>query len=101
GAEAADSLAAFLTALHQPAPDGAPAGRHHRGGPLADCGEGFASFLTEATELGLVPDPDAVREVWDDAVAAPAWTGPALWLHGDLHPANVLTRDGSFCGVVD
>jgi hypothetical protein len=23
--------------------------------------------------------------VWDDAVAAPAWAGPPLWLHGDLH----------------
>ncbi|MFC4013218.1 phosphotransferase [Nonomuraea purpurea] len=27
--------------------------------------------------------------------------GPALWLHGDLHPANVLTADGALCGVVD
>jgi aminoglycoside phosphotransferase (APT) family kinase protein len=44
---------------------------------------------------------DAVREVWDDALAAPDWTGPALWLHGDLHPANLLTRDGNFCGVAD
>jgi Phosphotransferase enzyme family len=24
-----------------------------------------------------------------------------LWLHGDLHPANLLTGDGNFCGVVD
>jgi aminoglycoside phosphotransferase (APT) family kinase protein len=24
-----------------------------------------------------------------------------VWLHGDLHPANVLTADGTFCGVVD
>ncbi|MEU1299540.1 phosphotransferase [Streptomyces shenzhenensis] len=29
------------------------------------------------------------------------WTGPALWLHGDLHPANVLTADGTSCGVID
>ncbi|MEV7028276.1 phosphotransferase, partial [Kitasatospora sp. NPDC093558] len=38
-ADAADSLAAFLTALHRPAPAGAPAGRD-RGGPLADQAEG-------------------------------------------------------------
>ncbi|MGP3959360.1 aminoglycoside phosphotransferase family protein [Nonomuraea sp. 3N208] len=100
-AEAADVLAAFLTALHQPAPDGAPAGRFGRGGSLADCSEGFAKQLAEATELGLIPDPDAVRAVWDDAVAAPGWAGPALWLHGDLHPANVLTADGTICGVID
>lgn len=101
GAEAADTLAAFLTALHQPAPWDAPAGGDPRGGPLADVGEGVADSLKEATDRGLISDPDAVREVWDDALSAPDWTGPALWLHADLHPANVLTSDGNFCGVVD
>ncbi|MET9830275.1 aminoglycoside phosphotransferase family protein [Streptomyces sp. NPDC006385] len=100
GAEAADTLAAFLTALHRPAPEGAPAGRD-RGGPLAEHTKGFAEGLASAVELGLIPDPDAVRAVWEDAVAAPEWEGPALWLHGDLHPANVLTADGTFCGVID
>ncbi|GGU96002.1 aminoglycoside phosphotransferase [Actinomadura cremea] len=99
-AEAATTLAAFLTALHQPAPDHAPTGRD-RGGPLADHSEGFAQQLAAATELGLIPDPDAVRAVWEDAAAAPAWDGPPLWLHGDLHPANVLTKDGTICGVID
>jgi aminoglycoside phosphotransferase (APT) family kinase protein len=101
GTEAADTLAAFLGALHQPAPEDAPAGRNNQGGPLADIGEDFAHFLKEATDRGLISDPDAVREVWDDALAAPDWTGPALWLHGDLHPANLLTKAGNFCGVVD
>jgi len=100
GAEAADALAAFLTALHQPAPADAPGGRG-RGGPLAGLAEGFAGGLAAAADLGLVPDPDAVRAVWDDAVAAPGWAGPSMWLHGDLHPANVLTADGTFCGVID
>jgi aminoglycoside phosphotransferase (APT) family kinase protein len=101
GAEAADTLAAFLAALHQPAPDDAPAGRHGRGRPLADSSEGFAHLLTEATDRGLIAEPDALREVWSRALAAPDWPGPALWLHGDLHPANLLTRDGNFFGVVD
>ncbi|TDC97815.1 aminoglycoside phosphotransferase family protein [Actinomadura sp. 7K507] len=98
--ESAAALAGFLTALHQAAPEQAPAGRG-RGGPLAGYSEGFAEQLAHATELGLVPDPDAVRAVWEDAAAAPDWSGPALWLHGDLHPANVLTADGAICGVVD
>lgn len=72
-----------------------------RGGPLSGCTERFAQLLASATELGLLPAADAVRAVWDDAVAAPTWPGPALWLHGDLHPANVLTADGTFCGVID
>jgi aminoglycoside phosphotransferase (APT) family kinase protein len=102
GAEAADALGAFLTALHQPAPADAPDGRGNRGGkPLADHAEGFAGFLSAVTDRGLIPDPDAVRAVWDDAAAAPAWAGPAPWIHGDLHPANVLTADGTFCGVID
>ncbi|MGW2109066.1 aminoglycoside phosphotransferase family protein [Streptomyces sp. NPDC001948] len=99
-ADSADALAGFLTALHRPAPDGAPAGRG-RGGPLAGHTEGFTQQLAAATEQGLIPDPDAVRAIWEDAVAAPDWSGPALWLHGDLHPANVLTEEGTFCGVID
>jgi aminoglycoside phosphotransferase (APT) family kinase protein len=99
-AGAAECLAAFLTALHQPAPSGAPAARE-RGGALADQAEGFARGLAFAAERGLVDDPDAVNAVWDDAVAAPVWTGPAMWIHADLHPANVLTADGSLCGVID
>ncbi|WP_442941951.1 phosphotransferase [Nonomuraea sp. NBC_00507] len=72
-----------------------------RGGPLAGSSEWVAQQLAEATETGLIPDPDAVRAVWDDAAVAPGWAGPALWLHGDLHPANVLTADGTICGVID
>lgn len=101
GAEAADALAAFLAALHQPAPDDARVGRNGRGSPLPDVGEGFAQLLKDTIDRGLIADPDAVREVWEDALAAPDWTGPARWLHGDLHPANLLTSDGEFCGVVD
>jgi aminoglycoside phosphotransferase (APT) family kinase protein len=109
GDPAADSLADFLTALHQPAPTGAPGGGR-RGGALKRVARGVARQLdamaircTAVAEAQheLVPDRDAVRAIWDDAVAAPRWEGPPLWLHGDLHPANVLTADGTFCGVVD
>ncbi|MFG3519975.1 aminoglycoside phosphotransferase family protein [Nocardia nova] len=100
GEGAATALASFPTALHQPAPEQAPTGRN-RGGPLADYSEGFAEQLASAGQLGLISDQDAVRAVWEDAAAAPGWTGPPLWLHGDLHPANVLTADGMICGVID
>jgi aminoglycoside phosphotransferase (APT) family kinase protein len=99
-AEAADALAAFLTALHRPAPDEAPAGRG-RGGPLADTAGYLDRELASAVERGLVRDPDAVRAVWADAAAAPEWPGPRLWLHGDLHVANVVTADGTLSGVID
>ena len=96
GAQAADTLAAFLAALHQPAPDDAPAGRDPRGGPLADVGAGVAYSLKEATDRGLISDPDALREVWDDALAAPAWPGPALWLHGGLAPGQCSDHGRQF-----
>ncbi|MFD9793486.1 phosphotransferase [Streptomyces sp. NPDC059070] len=44
---------------------------------------------------------DAVRAVWDDAVAAPAWTGPPVRVHGDLYPANAVVSDGTLSGVID
>lgn len=100
GADAAGSLAAFLSALHRPAPAGAPPGRD-RGGPLAGLDEGFVQGVAAAVGEGLVDDPDAVLAVWHDAVAAPPWQGPPVWLHADLHPANVLTAGGTLCGVVD
>ncbi|GIF78221.1 aminoglycoside phosphotransferase family protein [Asanoa siamensis] len=102
-ADAGSALAAFLTALHRPAPADAPVGRD-RGGPLAERAPQFAYGLADATARGLIDDPAAVRAVravWDDAVAAPPWAGPPLWIHADLHPANVLTDDGTVRGVVD
>ncbi|MDG4771698.1 aminoglycoside phosphotransferase family protein [Solwaraspora sp. WMMD792] len=99
---AAESLAAFLTALHRPAPNNAPTGSGSgRGGPLTDHTAQFTRGLAEVTARGLIDDPDAVHAVWQDAVTAPGWTGPAVWLHADLHPANVLTADGTICGVID
>jgi aminoglycoside phosphotransferase (APT) family kinase protein len=59
------------------------------------------SGLAALTQLGLIPDPDGVQAIWHDAVAAPGWAGPPVWLHGDLHPANVLTENGNLCGIVD
>lgn len=101
GIAAADALAAFLSALHQPAPSNAPAGRHGRGRSLSASEPGFTHFLNEATDRGLVVEPTRLRAVWEDAVAASEWTGPPTWLHADLHPANLLTADGTFCGVID
>jgi hypothetical protein len=75
-------------------PGSAPVGQD-RGGALADRTEGVLQGLASAAERGLIPDPDAVQAVRQDAVSAPGWAGPALWIHGDLHPANVLTADGT------
>ncbi|GGK84812.1 aminoglycoside phosphotransferase family protein [Mangrovihabitans endophyticus] len=100
GSSSADALAAFLTALNRPAPNGAPRGQG-RGGALTEVADGVENGLATATQRGWIPDPGGIRTIWQDALAAPGWAGPPLWLHGDLHPANVLTEDGGLCGIVD
>ncbi|MGC5165660.1 aminoglycoside phosphotransferase family protein [Luteimicrobium sp. DT211] len=100
GDHAADALAAFLRALHVEAPADAPTATG-RGAHPRDCTDGFEHFLGSLDAATIGPDTDAVRAVWDDAVAAPAWEGPAVWVHGDLHPANVVVADGTLAGVVD
>lgn len=100
GAAAAEALGGFLAALHVPAPDDAPPARG-RGGPLGEVAPGVASGLGALEALGLIPRADRVRALWRDAAAAPGWADAPLWLHGDLHPANVLTARGRLCGVVD
>lgn len=64
------------------------------------CMGGFEQFL-QAIDPDAVGDAHAVRAVWADAVAAPEWEGVPMWLHGDLHPVNVVVSDGTLSGVID
>ncbi|WP_280267446.1 aminoglycoside phosphotransferase family protein [Nocardia wallacei] len=97
GTHAADTLADFLRALHVAAPAEAPTATD-RGGHPRNHTDGFENFLRAVAPGDLAAD---VRAVWADAVAAPAWDGPPVWVHGDLHPANVVVADGTLAGVVD
>ncbi|MFG2947100.1 aminoglycoside phosphotransferase family protein [Streptomyces adustus] len=98
---AADTLAAFLGALHTAAPADAPVGAD-RGVPLATLTDGFARMLKEVVSGGAAADvQDRVRDLWDDALAAPGRQGPPVWVHGDLHPANVVVSHGTLSGVID
>jgi aminoglycoside phosphotransferase (APT) family kinase protein len=45
-------------------------------------------------------DPRVVVE-WERALAAPAWSGPPVWHHGDLDARNWVVRNGSIAGVID
>ncbi len=101
-AGAAAAVGGFLGALHVPAPADAPA-NPFRGVPLADRAGSFAANLAVVTgEVGRgLADRDAVLRAWDAALAAPGYDGPPVWLHGDLHPANILVNDGQVSGVID
>jgi aminoglycoside phosphotransferase (APT) family kinase protein len=83
----ATQLGAFVSALHRPAPEDAPASPW-RGVPLSD----LRPRLVE--RLGQIPagDAETLRAVWGRCVDAPPHQGPPVWLHGDLHPLNVLVH---------
>ncbi|WP_328929537.1 phosphotransferase [Streptomyces sp. NBC_00190] len=97
GEHAADTLAGFLGALHRPAPIEAPASSN-RGVPLKGLASEFDRKLQAAVSGSVATE---VRGIWDEAVAAPRWQGPPLWLHGDLHPANVVVTGATLTGVID
>jgi aminoglycoside phosphotransferase (APT) family kinase protein len=42
-----------------------------------------------------------LTKLWDDALAVPEWMDAPVWVHGDLHGANILLRDGKVAGVID
>jgi aminoglycoside phosphotransferase (APT) family kinase protein len=93
-------LAVFLAALQAiDASDGPVAGPHSffRGGSLAIYDEPTRRAVAI---LGDEIDAAACLEVWDAALAA-AWTGPPVWVHGDVAAANLLVGDGQLSAVID
>lgn len=94
---AAEALAAFVAAMHRPAPTGAPP-NPYRGVPLADRTERTEAWIHQLASL--IDAPGSLAR-WRAAVEVPGWDGPPVWLHGDLHPNNVLVHRGAISAVVD
>ncbi|MGW3061543.1 phosphotransferase [Streptomyces goshikiensis] len=86
---AADTLAGFLKALHVKAPADAPVSQD-RGVPLETLTNRFERMLEEVASRDAASDCREVRDVWNEALAAPDWQAAPVWLHGRLHPANVV-----------
>ena len=91
-------FAAFLRALHRPAPADAPE-NEFRGVPL----RGRQQSVEERMQR-VVAHFDRlethIRPLWETALAAPI-DGDDRWLHGDLHPRNVLVSKGRITGIID
>lgn len=95
--DAARCIGRFLAALHRPAPPDAPP-NPYRGIPLAERDELTRGWIDQmAGHL----DAPLVRRCWEAHVELPRWTGPPLWLHGDLHPHNVVVHEGRVTAVID
>ncbi|NBD23749.1 aminoglycoside phosphotransferase family protein [Paenibacillus glycinis] len=96
----ADQLAKFLTALQKiEASGGPPPGLHnfYRGGP--------ASIYDEQTRhaiqaLDATIDAKAATGVWEAATKT-TWSRQPVWIHGDVHPTNLLVEEGRLSAVID
>lgn len=98
--EFAGALGRFLLTLQHVDPTGAPApGEHnfYRGAHLSVYDEETRGALAALT--GSI-NVDAAARVWDAALNAP-WSGPPVWLHGDMSASNLIVRDGRLYAVID
>lgn len=98
-AETAHALGAVLRVLRAHPTDGAP-DNPYRGRPLATRDETTRERLDAVGDRTGV-DPGRVLRCWEAALAVPAWGGEPVLLHGDLHPGNLLVRDGHLSAVLD
>ena len=96
-ATTAIALRRFLRALHRPAPRDAPR-NPWRGVPLASRATALEQHLRRVESL---VDRRAVLDLWERILATPPWSGPPVWIHGDLHPGNLMVSDGRLSAVID
>jgi aminoglycoside phosphotransferase (APT) family kinase protein len=98
----AGTLANALGALHVEAPDDHPA-NPFRGHPLATRSDSVEERLDALQDAGTLDaaSATALRGIWRAGASAPVWRGPALWIHGDLHPGNLVAHEGALAGIID
>ncbi|WP_406497390.1 aminoglycoside phosphotransferase family protein [Streptomyces sp. NBC_01604] len=105
----ARDLAGFIKALRSIDATGGPGpepSNAFRGVPMGDASDSLAADSLvrgriDALEKTRLVDTDAVTEVWEAALAAPAWDRPPVWIHGDLDAGNLLTVQGRLSAVID
>ncbi|MFT4280694.1 phosphotransferase [Microbacterium sp.] len=89
--DAADDVAAALAALHTPAPAEAPRSPHR----------GIALHERDAGTRELLAGDPELLDLWRVGVAAEPWRGAPVWVHGDVHPGNLLVAEGRLSAVLD
>jgi aminoglycoside phosphotransferase (APT) family kinase protein len=93
----ARDLARVVRELQAMPTAGAPPPRH-RARPVADYDESTRRAIESA---GHLVDADAALAVWEDALAAPPYVGPEVWVQADLEGNCLVDAGGRLCGIVD
>ena len=99
--DAAALLGQFVASLQQIDPANGPiAGAHNffRGVPLSECDEEVRSALKSLQ--GMIDIP-AATTAWEKSLRTLVWKGRPCWIHGDLHPGNLLVHNGRLNAVID
>lgn len=90
-------LARFMSALHSSAPPDAPYNLF-RSVPLHSRVDAFEERVSVLS--GGVGEP-GLRGIWDRALDAAPWERAPSWIHGDLHPMNLVVENGELAAVLD
>ena len=99
--EAASALAQFISELQSiDAAEAPEPGRHNafRGAQLTVRDDPVRASIDALRDT---VDATIVTALWDEALAAPGWTHPPLWIHGDLDARNLLVEGGRVSAVID
>lgn len=105
----ASDLGAFLGRLHTPAPADAPI-NPHRGGLLPEREDLMqyrfsklaAGAPAELHQTGLTRSHlSALPALWRRQSESPPHPGPPTWVHGDIHPLNVIAHEQEIQAVID
>jgi len=94
-------LTNFIKSLHSiEIVDALQPGAHnnHRGTALKNRDE-----LTRATipKLKEFINPAIAEQVWEEALNCPIQPGDRSWIHGDIHPGNILCSGGKIISIID
>jgi aminoglycoside phosphotransferase (APT) family kinase protein len=97
----AKDIGEFINALQSINSGGGPkSGPHnnYRGVPLIERNqltrEAIQKLSTEFETITLF-------NLWDTALDVPVWNKAPVWLHGDIHSGNMLTKNGRLNAVID
>lgn len=88
----------FLRLLHVPAPDDAPL-NPVRGVPLNQLAASVEDRI-QHLEIKTNLITQTIKDTWNLALSVPI-DSQAKWLHGDLHPRNILVENGEITGIID
>lgn len=94
----AKQWANILKVLHLPAPKDGPK-NPFRGVPLTQRAESCEERIHRLRDKNAI-DFEKVNTIWQTGLDADP-TFETRWLHGDMHPLNVLCSDGNIVGLID